>query len=265
MRIVYALIVLFLIACIAFARWYLCDIRGLCTYEAATHTTEKTVAIVEILLMLLVAFLLGFAVAWLLRDRAIRSSYHQLSLLQKEKTTWHEQLEMLEKDNQSARKHLAEWQHEAHQLAEQKKELTATAQQAQEETETLKRRYNHLKEETDSLRDIITELKKQPATSTQTVAPTAPPPISAEEKAAILKSRFTPTTWQTRDDLTVISGIGPVIQRKLNELGIYSFKQISEFTPELVEQVTDAIKFFPGRIGRDNWIGQAAALVRYRK
>jgi predicted flap endonuclease-1-like 5' DNA nuclease len=79
------------------------------------------------------------------------------------------------------------------------------------------------------------------------------------------RSRFTPSSWQTKNDLTLISGIGPAIQRKLNELGIYSFQQISEMTPEMVDQIARAIKFFPDRIGRDNWIGQAAALAKMKK
>jgi predicted flap endonuclease-1-like 5' DNA nuclease len=63
----------------------------------------------------------------------------------------------------------------------------------------------------------------------------------------------------------MISGIGPVLEQKLNALGIYTFRQISEFTPQAIEHVTSSIKFFPDRIGRDNWIGQAAALARHRK
>jgi predicted flap endonuclease-1-like 5' DNA nuclease len=70
---------------------------------------------------------------------------------------------------------------------------------------------------------------------------------------------------KSRDDLKMISGIGPVIESKLNAIGIYTFKQISEFTPETIDYVTSSIKFFPDRIGRDNWIGQAAALMRHRK
>ena len=81
------------------------------------------------------------------------------------------------------------------------------------------------------------------------------------EKPATKQSRFTPSSWQTKDDLTLISGIGPAIQKKLYALGIFTFKQISEFTPEDIENVTATLKVFKGRIGRDNWIGQAAALA----
>ncbi len=64
------------------------------------------------------------------------------------------------------------------------------------------------------------------------------------------------------DDLTVISGIGGWIEVKLNALDIYTFQQISNFTEEDVELVTEVIEYFPGRIERDEWILQARELVR---
>jgi predicted flap endonuclease-1-like 5' DNA nuclease len=64
------------------------------------------------------------------------------------------------------------------------------------------------------------------------------------------------------DDLTIISGIGGWIKEKLNVLDIYTFQQISNFTEEDVQLVTEAIEYFPGRIERDEWILQARELVR---
>ncbi|HRI28629.1 MAG TPA: hypothetical protein PK239_07425 [Chitinophagales bacterium] len=65
-----------------------------------------------------------------------------------------------------------------------------------------------------------------------------------------------------KDNLQLIKGIGPFIERKLNALGIFTFRQIANFTPEDVERVTDAIEFFPGRIVRDNWVTQADEFAR---
>ncbi len=66
-----------------------------------------------------------------------------------------------------------------------------------------------------------------------------------------------------REDLTQINGIGPYIEQRLNEIGIYNYEQISRFKPEDVEVLTELIDFFPGRIDRDNWIGQAQALKKH--
>ncbi|WP_062054837.1 hypothetical protein [Aquimarina longa] len=63
-----------------------------------------------------------------------------------------------------------------------------------------------------------------------------------------------------KDDLKLISGVGPFIEEKLNSIGIYTFDQISKFTKEDIDTVTALIQFFPGRIERDEWTNQAKKL-----
>lgn len=63
-----------------------------------------------------------------------------------------------------------------------------------------------------------------------------------------------------KDDLTRIKGVGTFLEKKMNELGIYTYGQLRHFTPYWVERLTAAIEFFPGRIERDDWVGQAARL-----
>lgn len=65
-----------------------------------------------------------------------------------------------------------------------------------------------------------------------------------------------------KDDLKKISGVGPFIEKKLNDIGIYTFKQISRFTDHDIETVTKLIEFFPGRIKRDDWKKQATTLSK---
>jgi len=62
------------------------------------------------------------------------------------------------------------------------------------------------------------------------------------------------------DDLKKIGGVGPKLEGTLNELGIYHFWQIAEFTPDNVSWV-DGYLSFKGRIDRDDWIGQAKAFA----
>jgi len=62
------------------------------------------------------------------------------------------------------------------------------------------------------------------------------------------------------DDLKLISGIGPVIEKRLNESGIYHFRQVANFEQRDIDLVNDAISF-PGRIERDEWIAQAKNLA----
>ncbi len=63
-----------------------------------------------------------------------------------------------------------------------------------------------------------------------------------------------------KDDLTQIMGIGPYIEQKLNEIGICNFSQISKLKDPDIRVITELIDFFPGRIERDNWVGQAKAI-----
>ena len=62
------------------------------------------------------------------------------------------------------------------------------------------------------------------------------------------------------DDLKKISGVGPVLEKKLNALGITRFDQVAGFSDEDIAKVDDALNF-KGRIQRDDWIGQAKTLA----
>jgi len=64
-----------------------------------------------------------------------------------------------------------------------------------------------------------------------------------------------------KDDLQKIQGIGPFLEKQLNELGIFTYEQLSKLDEAQVEQLTTAIRFFPGRIMKDDWVGQAARLT----
>ncbi len=62
------------------------------------------------------------------------------------------------------------------------------------------------------------------------------------------------------DRLTQINGIGPYIEQRLNDIGIYNFNQISKLELKDIVIITHLIDFFPGRIERDNWVQQAQEL-----
>ena len=64
-----------------------------------------------------------------------------------------------------------------------------------------------------------------------------------------------------KDNLTLIKGVGPYIELKLNEIGIYNYEQISKLKDSDIRIITDLIDFFPGRIDRDNWVGQAQMFI----
>jgi len=67
-------------------------------------------------------------------------------------------------------------------------------------------------------------------------------------------------THDLRDDLQQIKGVGPAIEKTLNELGIFSFQQIAEMSEYDIDRVARRLKGFSSRIYREDWIGQARDL-----
>ena len=66
------------------------------------------------------------------------------------------------------------------------------------------------------------------------------------------------------DDLKKISGVGPVIEKKLHALGITQYEQVAAFTADDIANVDDALAF-KGRIERDDWLAQAKTLAAEKK
>ncbi len=62
------------------------------------------------------------------------------------------------------------------------------------------------------------------------------------------------------DDLKLIKGIGPQNEARLNALGVFHFDQIAAWTPEEARWIGSYLAF-PGRIEREDWIGQARARI----
>lgn len=63
------------------------------------------------------------------------------------------------------------------------------------------------------------------------------------------------------DDLKRIRGIGKVNEGKLNGFGIWHFDQIAAWTKAEIEWV-DGYIAFPGRIEREDWVGQSKLLAK---
>ncbi|MEL7376101.1 MAG: helix-hairpin-helix domain-containing protein [Bacteroidota bacterium] len=64
-----------------------------------------------------------------------------------------------------------------------------------------------------------------------------------------------------RDDLKKIQTIGPFLEEKLNDLGIFNYRQIAGWDAEDIERITADLKYLPGVIAKDDWVGQAQNLA----
>jgi len=107
-------------------------------------------------------------------------------------------------------------------------------------------------------------------------APAEPAPPAPDEDAAAVPDIFAAEAAETApvppsgllsappamaDDLKRIRGIGPVMERVLNDVGIYHYHQIARLTPDQVAWLTDAVEGAPDRVERDGWIAQAQAML----
>jgi predicted flap endonuclease-1-like 5' DNA nuclease len=227
--------------------------------------------------MLLIACLIGYAIAWAMREEVIEEQIEIREKLLSENT------KLLHSSNE-LKGHIEVWrnkhqqdlsfsQHKANEISlerdrllqqlqqlessvssKQQNSLTAQAQLEQLETEagTLRYRIRQLEFQNKEHEESYAKLKNELETLQS----------DRKEKPSLTDHPFVrPVEPDEKDNLTAIKGIGPFIEKRLNMLGIYTFKQLSELTPELVDRVGNAIEFFPGRIERENWIGQARSFA----
>ncbi len=97
------------------------------------------------------------------------------------------------------------------------------------------------------------ETASQMAMDTETaVMAVATPPLT----------RFGTAGADHKDDLKVINGIGPKLEGVLNGYGIESWEQLAALTESEITAVDQGLEEFPGRIQRDDWVAQAADLIK---
>ncbi len=78
-----------------------------------------------------------------------------------------------------------------------------------------------------------------------------------EDDAESVDDRLVPAA---RDNLKLIKGVGPAIEKTLNEMGIFRFNQIAEMSEYDIDRVAHRLKGFRSRIYREDWMGQAREL-----
>lgn len=261
MKKAYLILALFAFWCLASAFWYMFSVKGI---NAEVNPQDSLVAIMEILVMTLVSVLLGFGIAWYMREDLLQRRQHDVHALLEERTRLLEDLHA-QRDRAAKAEHtLARARQTFHDdyihISRERDLLKENQQKSHQQLSNLTDEFNLLQIELGNERQKVADLTNSLASQQQ---------VSQKEKetsgvryfinpfniaATIEKSDI--------DDLKKIKGIGPVIEKKLNMLGIVSFKQISELSDEALDQVAHTLKFFPERIKRDNWVQQAKELTK---
>ena len=63
------------------------------------------------------------------------------------------------------------------------------------------------------------------------------------------------------DDLKLIKGVGPKLEKLLHMLGFFHFDQIAVWSADEVAWVDENLTGFKGRVSRDGWVAQAKVLA----
>lgn len=83
----------------------------------------------------------------------------------------------------------------------------------------------------------------------------------AEKKAEEKTPKAAPAAAEgVKDDVKLIGGVGPALEKKLAGLGVTSLSQIAAWTAEDIERVDGELNF-KGRIEREEWVEQAKELL----
>jgi predicted flap endonuclease-1-like 5' DNA nuclease len=198
----------------------------------------KSEATIEILFFLLVAAIIGYVTAWLY----YKSIYdRRIKVIQSERDELNKEIAKLYEDKSKLNIDLSEKDKKIKNLILEAKALKALHKEAVGETDEMalknKRNEQLLYEKDEALVHI------------------------AQRKHLLDYKSFGTATETEKDDLKMISGIGPFIEERLHALDIFTFRQISNFTVRDIETINNAIVYFSGRIERDEWVEQAREIV----
>ena len=274
MKKAYVLLALFGIWCLASALWYMFSIKGIDPSEI--NPQDSALAIAEILIMTLVSVLIGFGIAWHLRadsltykQKDINHLVAEINASRNSNQATNEQLRKLEHTLARARETFRE---DFFTISREKERLQVELGNSKHEITRVQNELSASQSSLQNLQQINTQLERtlnKEQVSKHELEVNLEEVRHQSERKEHIQSDFiserilaaTQIEKQDIDDLKEIKGIGPVIEKKLNMLGIVSFKQVSTFTDEAIHQIARAVKFFPDRIKRDHWVQQAKELV----
>lgn len=261
MRFVYILVGIFLVWCLGASFWYLFWVKGLSPQTENINPHESALAIAEILIIISVSVFIGFALFWALNLQTVSKKEEAVQQLLTERAALRASEQLLQEQSQKSeitlsraretfREDFLEVSRENERLKTELENAQHSNPQEGNELEILRNEIAQLEAVRQKLEIELSGLKadaqerKATDTSTQIISKKSAPKNEVE----------------TKDDLKVINGIGPGIEKKLNKHGIFTYRQISEFTEESISTISDVVEFFPGRIQRDRWVEQAAKL-----
>lgn len=117
-----------------------------------------------------------------------------------------------------------------------------------------------LRQKVRSLEARLAELEKALLLSGKPMVEKAAPSTGGSKKK--LMDKIGTASASDADDLKHIKGVGPKLESMLNELGIYTFRQIAKMGAAEYDMIDELLGAFQGRAKRDNWAKQAKEMSK---
>ena len=92
-------------------------------------------------------------------------------------------------------------------------------------------------------------------------APAAAPIAASPVASGAGPARLAAPRDGKADNLKEIEGVGPAMEKLVNEMGFFHFDQIAGWSDADVAWVDANLKGFKGRVTRDRWVAQAKIIV----
>lgn len=121
------------------------------------------------------------------------------------------------------------------------------------------------------IKSLKAELAKRPPEKkgVQTVVKEVVKKVPSQENKDVIANRLGSkgnrlqrAAFGKPDDLKVISGVGPKLEKMLHGIGVYYYWQVADWNKADVQEADELLDAFKGRIERDEWVKQARKLAK---
>lgn len=264
----YTVLLALVLLAIALVAFYVHDIKGQAFFGETG--TFRVFVIVELLLFLLLAVLLGLALGWWLQEPRYHNRQKVVNDLAREHNHLHEERIQLLHTQAQLRAQLVQvhdhYREEKTRLQKSLEDFQRQHATQLEEMSTLQRSQVSVdSHELDLLRFKNRQLTQHLAETEEQIGQLKQQIEEFSKKQTDPESRdhvqnLHHQLRHLKDDLSRIRGIGPVLEKQLNDLGIYTFQQIADFNERQIDRIDAHIRF-PGRVLRERWIEQARQFI----
>ncbi len=166
-------------------------------------------------------------------------------------TSTENMLQVANQELDGLKKQVSTFETENSEMSKVVKELKDQIAKGSDEAQSANQLRLQVKEQTSE----IDRLKKELVHQKQAVA---------DAQVAIQKAKTTRKSSSSKsghDDLTLIKGLGKVMQKKLNAEGVNRFQQIKNWTAQDIARISEKLSL-KNRVAKENWVKQAAELSK---